>query len=482
MTEGGAVASVWSLRDSRRLALINGPTWPALADPPRILSLSSRGDRALVRWAQGAALWDIDTNRALSTWKIAGAPGALSGNGLKALAANGDRAIRVLDARTGATVGAITLPYPPTALELSHDGQKILVIYNGRAPMVLGVDGRLFNALPVRQAASGQFLPDGERIILRTSDEMSFWRVVSRRSPTRLIKFPGALERLALSRHGSQLVAAGQGRLSLIDLASGRVERTWAYPGEYPSVEFAGEDRLLIVRPQNGETRLYPLTQDVPAALRDLSQARFRGIGVVAAAVSARGLLALGLADTSIVLWDLKAKKQTAAFKGPVNGIATLMFSPKGDLVEATDNLAGRYAWAVRGLRPRPPSDRTSGALVAGGGAGRQGLSVDNDLKVTDVTTGEGLAGLIRLPRPPAASVISERGEVFAGYEDGSIWKWRGPALEDARSLVARIGATPAGQNLYVTVEQMGGPLRGVTHARDARPCARKGLLGWLTN
>jgi len=131
---------LWTSVDGREINLAGA--FDAETEMPVLNSASQ-----MITWGgdSGALLWDLNSRLAIRTLshdaKVSRA--AFSQDGRSAVTVDENGVVKLWDVQTGATTGTVKIAAPPTAIELSSDGEHLLLTRHGWMDHILIKSGKL---------------------------------------------------------------------------------------------------------------------------------------------------------------------------------------------------------------------------------------------------------------------------------------------------------------------------------------------------
>ena len=188
-----------------------------------------------------------------------------------------------------------------------------------------------------------RFLADGDVAILTRGQRVSFFGASGQQS-TRLPIESGTDKavKLAIDRHCRWLaVGWDDGRIDVRDAGSGALRRSFARkPGKFA---FSPDGKWLAVQAQYGPVQVLPTTDEGSPFTLGL-----RGTYYPAFAFSRDGATLAGVADRSLVLWDLASKEELLSLSGHRESVTGIAFSQDGALVATTCGDRKTRIWDAR--------------------------------------------------------------------------------------------------------------------------------------
>jgi predicted Ser/Thr protein kinase len=176
-----------------------------------------------------------------------------------------------------------------------------------------------------------RFLADGDVAILTRGQRVSFFGASGQQSARLPIESgTDKAVKLAIDRHCRWLaVGWDDGRIDVRDAGTGLLRRSFTRkPGKFA---FSPDGKWLAVQAQYGPVQVLPTTDG--GSPFTLGQ---RGAYYPAFAFSRDGATLAGVADRSLVLWDLASKEEVLSLSGHRESVTGVAFSPDGALVATT--------------------------------------------------------------------------------------------------------------------------------------------------
>lgn len=316
---------LWDVVSSRHIRRFRGNSLglTAVAFSPDGGRVLSGGDDVSV-WRLASGKREMHTS--LGDGKYDGTLSIIfSPDGNQILSGHYDKTLKLRDARTGKLIRSFEGHSGiVTSLAFSPDGRKI--ISSGG-----GVLDSIWKGIP-----STQF--DGS---------LRLWDVETGENTLTLEGHSSAVQAIALSPDGKQLLSASVNEVKLWDLGSGTVLRT------FPGGTFSGFYQAVAFSP-DGHYALIGASQDKTVKLLDLGTGQevrsFKGHTnfIMSVAFSPDGKLALsGSRGNSVKLWDVATGKELRTMKGHSGGISSVAFSPDGRLVLSGGQDSTARVWDV---------------------------------------------------------------------------------------------------------------------------------------
>jgi WD40 repeat protein/DNA-binding SARP family transcriptional activator len=415
-------------------------------------------------------LIDPRTRRQLAEFRLSDEPWniAFTNDGTHVII-GGRKSVSVHDAVTLERVGdPIQLPdvHEPTHFSLTPDGRAVITVSDaGELTWWDMLTGQPIRTLDV---ASGHGVlalrPDGRSVAVGIDHGVQLIDVDSGAVTvtTGLLESPNLLR---FSPDGGTLVSAnGDGTMTLLDAESG--SRRGTLHGHADAV------RQLVFTHDSGT--LYTVSADGATIAWDLTETRsfrrsFAFTGDrdgesprVPGQFSPDGeLIAVGLVDEGIALWDADRLTQIGAPLMETGGtVDELAFSPDGGTLAALTRLGNLTVWdvATRSLRYEPIGTRGP-VLLAGVAFGADGTilvaTADNGIRLFDAATGASLGGFASGQASDLSLSADGTLAAFAGANGAEVWdvaaRERVLALEgDADAGEFSVALSPDGRTLAV--------------------------------
>lgn len=456
--------------DSTHLLVTEGPNRSVLLDARTlelqrtlalggVAALSRSGTRAVFGHADGSlTLLDLQTMR---TRPLPGrASGAIevacfSPDGSMLATGGTDGAITLWDTTTGqvreslqehtaAVRGAVFSPDGRTLYTASLDGSVMAWDVSGRSR--LGQAFRFTTHLGTISTWS-ETSPTGSLFALSPGrDEVTLWRLPTRRLPGALRGPVGDVNGLAFSPSGTLVAAAGSRHAVVWDVRTRRV--LWVVPaGEHGAagIAFSPDGRTFAVGGLNGEAIVYSLRTGARIVA-------FEGKGSIPDIdFSPDGkLLASASLTGTVTLWDIAGRHQAADLRSAIL-LAAVRFSPDGKLIAVGDSSGNVVLWdAVQQTRVGEPLSAGAGIVTSldfdPSGTALVTASADGQFRLWDVTTRK----LIGAPLPASPGVVSASffpdGKHVVGVSGtgtGVVWNVAPAAWRARACLVANRNLTP---------------------------------------
>lgn len=322
--------------------------------------------------------------------------------GGRAATAHNDGTLRLWDLAALPRVVA-TIPAGGAAAAFDADGDVAAVIAGGRARLrpLRGGPGRV---APFRGVAAADLSADGTTLAVALDGAVGVWR--PGRPPLRIPV--AALYSAGLTDDGRRLAVVDEGRLTVVDTATGRaVGRAPDGPEAVGTVRYLpGSDELVITR----------FREDAASLVR-------------------------------VERFDPLTGTTTPLF-GPTGWAAQIDVAPAGRAVAIASETAKSVTVWTAGGAPR---------VVASTGSPARSVAVSPDGRLVAAGTVDGLVGVwaadaswaipaaIRAARPVVAVRITDSGRLTASFEDGTVRRWRCAAcaldarvIADADTRIAR--------------------------------------------
>jgi WD40 repeat protein/uncharacterized caspase-like protein len=316
------------------------------------------------------------------------------------------------------------------------------------------------------------FSPDGKLLAAADLENtVKLWDVSSGKVTRTLVKRAGVIEpdgsinSLAFSPDGKTLVSAGYRSIQLWDIATGQARTLEKFDIISYSFALSPDGKVVAAGLQDSTIKLWEV-----ATGRELHTLSGHVDMITSVAFSPDGqTLASGgfFNDKSIRLWDVTTGQLIRVLYGATTGVSSIAFSPNGETLVSTgdvnnginwwDVASGRELKTIYGHEGFIASVKFSpdGKLIASAGGGEKGA-----VKLWDVATGRVLQSY---PRVSQCVEFSPDGKTLAsggGTFDTSMW-W-------AQKHNVRLWDVATGRELKTLTGRFGGAY-GVTSSADGK-------------
>ncbi len=379
-----------------------------------------------------------------------------------------EKSVRFWDGKTGRELRLIHDDHIGACIALNPDGRTLATGGLDGSVSVWSVDSgkELFTHVGHNSAVdSVAFSPDGRRILSGSKDtsQVNVWEA---RPAEWSVPITGAVSLFSgtadVSPDGQLVVLARTDRISVLDVDCGRELLTFPIVGGCRFTRFHSDSRSVLVVDQDGARILDVVTGDSVALFKP-DFARMTRI-----AVSNDGhVLACGLNDGVIRLWDIATRRESMAFSGHASPITGLAFSRDGAMlasctgspeftVKIWDLKDGKL---VRTLYRVSPGE----CMTFTAEGDRLTMSAFLSLDVIDIASGEKVGNIGPFRTVSCCEYSPDGRRMLTGHEDGTLKLWD----------------TTSGYEVWNVV----GHKRKVTEARfssDGRRIVSKGAEGSL--
>lgn len=263
---------------------------------------------------------------------------AASDDGLRLVAAYGDRSVRLWQVEAGVASASLAgATDEVVSLALSPDARRVLAgSRDGSLLLWDGATGALLRRTAARGPGVRAVLVDGTRA---TVVGPAVWRV-DLATGTRLVALdsPAARAAVAVDPAGRRaLVAESPTAVQLLDLATGATGRRLALPAAARAAALGPEVAWVAIATDDERLRVWPPDGDTPRL--DLAAARVQAL---AGAPDGRALAGVG-DDGTLRVWSIEQGQATAVVDVALGPLTAVVWSPGGEAV-AVGSADGRVA------------------------------------------------------------------------------------------------------------------------------------------
>lgn len=274
-------------------------------------------------------------------------------------------------------------------------------------------------------------VPDGRRVVTGSHDgTLRVWNMENGKQEGRSMQQGNDVYSLAVSQDGKKIISgAVNGSVKVWDVESHHLVKTWAYPGEFPSIAISPDDRLVAV----GNWTVFVHAMEGEWQVNHFIVV---GQGVFSMSFSPDGnKLACGT-DDDVRVYDVGNR---ALILGPLKGhqgwIWSLLWSHDGSrLFSGSCDKTIRCWSSITGEPIGPPwmghTGYTRCLSLSPDGSILASASSDQTVRFWHATSGHPITPSLRHERGLDAVCFSPLGEfvVSAGW-DGKICLWRVPCV-----------------------------------------------------
>jgi WD40 repeat protein len=435
----GKLAALGDENIVRLVDLMTGKEVPSPGHTSPVLLVQYASDgKSVTSWGVDGTfrVWEAQSGKELRSTKAVefGDYFALSPDGRTLALPHRDTIVSLRDAATGKELHQVQMPHNPFGtIAFSPDGKTLAVqglagnhlelvlcdVASGRVQQRISVivpppaDGQ--KRLPPSQVAGPTFAPDGKTLAaLISAETLGLWDVATGRELLH-IDAPDTwpIQGIVFAPDGrSFALDLGNGLVSLYESATGRERRSFQATG--------------MRRQGQPAERTMPLRPDESAVLYSTRPA-------AGAAFSPDGrLLAQSLADGTIVIWGVAAKKEAARLTGHRGYAPALAFSPDGKTLASGGRDTTCLIWDVAGLK----KTAKPGAVAVDTGAGWTNLASRDAARAYDALCALAVnpAQTVRFLKhhlPPAASTDADKIAKLIADLDSDQFAVRKQASED---------------------------------------------------
>ena len=278
---------------------------------------------------------------------------------------------------------------------------------------------------------SMSFSSDGKTLASGAYDNMvKLWNV---ELGTNIAIFPGGRS-MSFSSDGTTLASAWKDTVKLWDVTTQQVIATLSHTSFVHSVSFSSNGGMLASGLEDGTVQLWNVEKKENTATLEGHTDRVHSVSF-----SADGtLLVSGSDDNRIKLWDIKTKENITTLEGHTAGFRSVVFSPDGrTLASGSSNrtvklwdvatesnfatLEGHLSWISS------VSFSSDGVILASAGGW------DNTINLWDVTTGASFATLGYTSGFHSVSFSDDGRILAAGTKEGTVELWDTSGWLEAR-------------------------------------------------
>ena len=278
---------------------------------------------------------------------------------------------------------------------------------------------------------SMSFSSDGKTLASGAYDNMvKLWNV---ELGTNIAIFPGGRS-MSFSSDGTTLASAWKDTVKLWDVTTQQVIATLSHTSFVHSVSFSSNGGMLASGLEDGTVQLWDVEKKENTATLEGHTDRVHSVSF-----SADGtLLVSGSDDNRIKLWDIKTKENITTLEGHTAGFHSVVFSPDGrTLASGSSNrtvklwdvatesnfatLEGHLSWISS------VSFSSDGVILASAGGW------DNTINLWDVTTGASFATLGYTSGFHSVSFSDDGRILAAGTKEGTVKLWDTSGWLEAR-------------------------------------------------
>ncbi len=304
-------------------------------------------------------------------------------------------------------VGGICLAWSPQGDRLAWAG------WDDKIHILQASDGTLLQTLPghSEQVQSVAWSPDGTRIASSSMRSVKVWQVQDGTLFNALsVSVDGWVDRLWFSPDGKRLAGrSADGSVQIWQMSDGKSiqEIPLSAPGIANVIEFAPDGSYLAVA-QQARLWLYHSNEIKPFQTLPVLPANV----LVMRIAPDSALLACGLTDGTVQLWQLPAGKLLGTLKSAAMGVATSMdFSVDGKSLLVTADDGSIRLWGVPVLKPVAGTQDPTEAPVAT-------VVSEPFATSTKTLTPELIADQARFQNTETVTPISDSAGVFLSPED----------------------------------------------------------------
>ena len=417
----------------------------------------------------GTDLWDVPARQQIPVHPVGGVSAAFSPNGKILAIGTQDQGVELWDVPGRRVIGWLrvkgveihaTVVFSPNGALLSVGSQEEpLQVWDVAAR-------RLITTLPGLDSTAAAFSPDGATLAVGDGTSVKLWDTASLRL-TATVKIAGAvaIASVAFSPGGATLAVTttGGGPVQLLDVAARRVVAVLpAVAGTATATaKFSPNGAILAVN-SSSKTLDPTLKASATTQLWDAHDGQLlatlaepAGIWADSMAFSSDGaVLATGVNQGSVQLWDIAAAVPSATIDGGDSVVSAMAFSPDG----TTLAVAGSGGTQLRDV----PAGKLIKMLPA---AHAVAFSPDGKILAIGATGGTQLwdlpAGKLIKTLPAAsdrALAFSQSGNLLATAAGGKIQLWDTPSgqlirtLTSANDIIGSLAFSPDGAFLAAAV------------------------------
>jgi WD40 repeat protein len=366
---------------------------------------------------------------------------------------------------------------PVTDVAFSPDGRMLAVSSGGMVRLIEVASGRETGALKGHLGTvwSLAFSPDGKRLASGDDRLVRLWNLAARRQIAALRGHTAPIAPVQFSPDGKTLASGSDdGTIRLWSVATRRtISRLPGHAGGLHQLAFTPDAKTLAIGSGEDLVRLWDVTsRRVVASLRRRAGTEDRlgesaWIGCVACSPDGRWLAAGG-PDSTVQLWELRARRQVATLWGQGDRVLATVFSPDSRTLATAGDDAAIRLWDVATHRQKATlcghEDLIRSLAFSPDGRKLASASWDRTVKFWDVAS--------KKEMPEATSSL-----VRAHFGAGS-----SPQSPDVVAETVRAGRMPdAAANAGPPFVQQKRPLSAIAVSPDSRTLATGSGDGTVT-
>jgi WD40 repeat protein len=337
--------------------------WDATTFKPLSTIVRPSGDGAALAISPQGLLASAGLNNTIRLWDLATAkevgltPGhhsgiasiTLSPDGKSLVSGSANGKIQQWDALAGKPLreygeglhGEVLLSYSPDGKTLAAAAEHTVRLFDAAS----GKERGQLSGLPGDPIACLAFSPDSKTLAVGyRNDLVRLWDLATTKE-VRQFKYPGGPLALAFAPDNKRLVGAGAGKIVLWEVGTGNVLHEFGGAGTVASLSFSPDGKLVAAGMYDGAIRLWD-----PIAGKELRSCEGHSSVVYALAFAPDGrTLASGSYDRTVRLWEVASALEVRAWPGHVGGVSAVAFFPDGRLVASGSADTTLMVWDATG-------------------------------------------------------------------------------------------------------------------------------------